>query len=120
MPAARLGLPRSRRLHDRRIFLRAREAGRRLVVGCLIVNCLPAPGPDSLVGLVVSRKVGGAVVRNRARRLLRESFRGNQHRLADPHHVILVARPSIAARDFARVEADYLEALRRLGLLKPA
>ena len=57
------------------------------------------------------------VVRSRARRLLRESFRQHQHKLARPVELVLVARPSIAGRGFAEVEKDFLAVLRRaLGL----
>jgi ribonuclease P protein component len=60
------------------------------------------------------------VVRSRARRLLREAFRLHQHDLASPVDLVLVARPSIAGRPLADVERDFLAALRRARLLKPA
>jgi ribonuclease P protein component len=59
------------------------------------------------------------VQRNRARRLLRETFRRHQYDLAQPVDIILVARNSIAGRTYAEVEKDYLTTLRRAGLLKP-
>ena len=70
------------------------------------------------LGVVTSKKIGGAVERSRARRLLRESFRLHQHELAQPVELVLVARNSIAGKDFAEVEKDFLAALRRAGLLK--
>jgi ribonuclease P protein component len=57
-------------------------------------------------------------VRNRARRLLRESFRLHQHGLAQPVDLVLVARPSIVGKDFAQVERDFLTTLRKAGLLR--
>jgi len=89
------------------------------VVGCLIANWqrLPA-GAKPKLGVVTSKKIGGAVQRNRARRLLRESFRQHQFELAQPVEIILIARNSIAGRALAEVEKDYLTALRRAGLLK--
>jgi len=60
---------------------------------------------------------GGSVVRSRAKRLLRETFRVHQHELAEAVDLVLVARPSIARRGFAEVENDFLTTLRRAGLL---
>lgn len=71
----------------------------------------------SRLGVVTSKKIGGATERSRARRLLRESFRRHQHELVRPVELVLVARNSIAGRDFAAVEKDYLAALRRAELV---
>jgi ribonuclease P protein component len=62
--------------------------------------------------------VGNAVARNRARRLLRESFRRHQLDLATPVDMVLVARPSIAGMSFGEVEREFLSTARRAGLLK--
>ena len=89
------------------------------MAGCLIANWQRLPdGAKPKLGVVTSKKIGGAVQRNRARRLLRESFRQHQYELAQPVEIILIARNSIAGRALAEVEKDYLTALRRAGLLK--
>lgn len=90
-----------------------------MVYGCLIANWLVLPGENtSKLGVVSSRKLGGAVVRNRARRLLREAFRLNQNRLNVPVDMVLVARASIVGKSRQDVERDYLTVLRRAELLK--
>jgi ribonuclease P protein component len=107
-PSVRLGFPRSSRLKQRGEFARARAEGLRLVCGCLIANVAPSrPGLASRLGVVTSRKIGGAVIRSRARRLLRESFRLHQGELVRPVDLVLIARPSIAGKRFAEVERDF-------------
>ena len=110
---------RAKRIKQGRDFLRVRQEGERLVNGCLIANWrrLPADCPTRL-GVITSSKVGGAVVRNRARRLLREAFRLHQHDLAQALDLVLIARPSIAKKGFSEVERDFLTTLRKAGLWK--
>lgn len=111
-------LGRALRIKQGRDFARLKLAGQRAVNGCLIANWLRLPGGSaSRLGVVVSRKVGGAVVRSRAKRLLREAFRLHQHEFVGPLDLVLVARPSIAGRAFAEVEKDLLGTLRRASLL---
>ena len=115
----RLRLNRASRLAQSRDFARVRQQGQRLVLGCLIANWNKLPdGAAPKLGVVTSKKIGGAVQRSRARRLLRESFRQHQHEFAQPVELVLVARNSIAGKKFADVEKDFLAALNRAKLLK--
>ncbi|HXS69185.1 MAG TPA: ribonuclease P protein component [Candidatus Polarisedimenticolia bacterium] len=120
MPAepSRLKFGRAMRIKQGRDFSRVRQDGERLVCGCLIANWRKLP-PDSTarLGVVTSGKLGNAVVRNRARRLLREAFRSHQHDLTQPVDLVLVARASIVGKGFAEVEKDFLTTLRRAKLL---
>lgn len=113
------GLPRSARLRLGHEFRRVKEGGKRLVHGCLIANWLVLPeGSESRLGVVTSRKIGGAVVRNRARRVMREAFRLNRGSLKSPVELVLVARASIVGKSRQEVEREYFTVLRRAGLLK--
>lgn len=107
------------RIRQSRDFGIIRQQGRRLASGCLIANwTILGPEANSRLGVITSRRVGPAHARNRARRLLRESFRLHRHELIGPTDLVLVARPSIAGKDFHQVERDYLVALRRARLLR--
>ena len=115
----RLRLGRATRIAQSRDFARVKQTGERLAHGCLIANWSKLPDDQTpRLGVVTSKKIGGAVARNRARRLLRESFRQHQHEITPPVELVLVARNSIAGKKFADVEKDFLGALKRAKLLK--
>ncbi|HYG25051.1 MAG TPA: ribonuclease P protein component [Verrucomicrobiae bacterium] len=113
-----LTFTRAMRIKQGRDFSRIRQQGQRVVHGCLIANWHKMPaGAQPRLGLVTSAKIGNAVVRNRARRLMREAFRLHQHDLLGPVDLVLVARASIVGKPLASVEKDFLTTLRKAGLL---
>jgi ribonuclease P protein component len=110
---------RASRIKQGRDFARARQQGERIALGCLVANWRKlSEDSSSRLGVITAGKIGGSVVRSRARRLLRESFRLHQHELVHPVDLVLVARPSIAGKAFTAVERDFLTTLRKAGLLK--
>ncbi len=115
----RLRFKNTARLKQGRDFAAVRQGGERLTTGCLVANWKRLTlGSSSRLGVVTSGKIGSAVVRNRARRLLRESYRLHQHELTAPVDLVLVARRSIAGKSFAEVEKDFLTTLRKARLLR--
>ena len=63
------------------------------------------------LGITVSRRIGSAVRRNRAKRLLREIFRRHKRELADVD-IVVNGRASLPTSDYHRLEAELLSCLR--------
>lgn len=85
-----------------RVFRQGRSVANRV----LVLYAFPRPEDgEPRLGLSVSRKVGGAVDRNRVKRLLREAFARESHALPDGYDIVIVARPEarvVAERDGLR------------------
>jgi ribonuclease P protein component len=95
-----------------------RRKGRRLQEGRVVVYVLPSEG-GTRVGFVTSRNVGGAVARNRARRLLREAWRELAPRIRSNQDVVAVARPEVRGAKMQDVKADMERALSSAGVVEP-
>ena len=100
---AAAGVPRSRppagrrgRLTRSAEFDRVYRQGRSFANRQLAVYAFPRPGEEATrLGLSVGRKVGGAVDRNRVKRLLREAFAARRDAATGAHDVVIVARPDV-------------------------
>lgn len=107
------------RLRSRHEFTAVQEGGRRVAARYMTLLGRPNALDRDRLGVVASRKVGGAVVRNRAKRRLREVFRRGLaadggtpgDRTLD---VVAIARRELVDAPFAAVEADFQRALRAL------
>lgn len=90
-------------------------------VGRYMVLWLRA-GDDACLrlGIVSSRKVGGAVQRARARRQLREAFRRQRHLLSGRVDLVLVARASLRTASRNDIEQDFMALAAKAGIASPA
>ena len=116
--AVRFRFPAVRRLKVSREFERVRKEGRAVRGGLLMLSVLPVDGEKRFrVGLITSRRVGGAVARNRVRRRLREIVRRNQQALKGGIWFVVIARRSAAQTDSGALEAEWLRLAQRAGIL---
>lgn len=86
----------SRSAEFERVYRQGRSIGNRFLVLYTFPRADAETADDGpRLGVSVSRKVGGAVDRNKVKRLLREAFAGQQARLPNDHDVVVVARPDV-------------------------
>ena len=76
-------------------------------------------GAQNRVGITVSKKLGGAVVRNRVRRRLREIYRLNEERFLPGYDIVVVARSRAVDATFQELSVAYLTAAETAGILRP-
>lgn len=107
--------PRARRLQKRATFREVYARGRKLYGRHLVLFALENRGAESRLGITVTRRLGGATLRNRVRRRLREMFRRQvAHRAAGWDFVVNV-RNGTAEASFSEVERDFIALAERLG-----
>jgi len=80
------------RLTKRGQFVRLSRLGTRCDSAYFFAVLMPGSGPDSRLGVTVTRKVGCAVVRARIKRLVREYFRLNRHVLKSSYDINVIAK----------------------------
>ncbi len=68
----------------------------------------------SRVGVVASRRVGGAVIRNKVKRWMRELFRRNKGCLGFSVDMLIVAKPEMKEAGWAELNEQYLAALKQI------
>lgn len=93
------------------------QGGRRVSGRFVTLIGLPNTLGADRLGIVASKRVGGAVVRNRAKRRLREIFRRDQPSGAGTSRsldVVAIARRELVDAPFAAAEADFIAALGKL------
>lgn len=96
------------RIRRRGDFLRIQRVGRRRAGLRFVVITVPARDGTARLGITASRKVGGAVVRNRIKRWVREFFRRSKYDVSPAQEILVIARPQAA-------EGSYRDVVQELG-----
>lgn len=110
------------RIRKKADFAALREHGVRIHCGAFIVQALRRSASEiegRRIGIITSRRVGNAVHRNRARRLMREIFRNHQESIPEATDLVVIVRNTIWQETYASLEARFLKACARLQRLAP-
>jgi len=97
------------------IYGKGKSVGERYVVLFVKENGLGY----NRTAFLASKKVGGSVERNRARRLMKESYREIRETIAEGYDVIFIARKTINDLKCADVKKSMEAAVRKTGLNRP-
>lgn len=101
-------------------FKRVYARGKTAVRPTLVAYCMRKGGPGPRVGITASKKIGNAVKRNRARRLLRESTRLLYPQMKPGFDIVLVSRGKTPFVNCKIVMTELASALEELGVLVSA
>jgi ribonuclease P protein component len=99
------------RIRRRSEFQRVYDRGAKVHGRYITLFALPNQCDGSRLGIAATRKVGGAVQRNLAKRRVREVFR--THRPAEPLDVVIVPKREFFEASYGALIEDYLACLRR-------
>ena len=111
----RFGYPREARINHQRAYEAVFKGGRKLVGPEYVCYVNRQSGVGVRLGAVASRKVGGAVVRNRIKRYVREYFRLHRGAFAEDTQLVVVARAQAARFTSFAESAQALERLLSRG-----
>lgn len=111
-----MGLPRPLRLARSEDFARVRATGQTVRGRMLLLNVAPNGLSHNRYGVVTGKKLGGAVVRNRVRRVLREAIRASDSMFSSGWDIVLVAHPSAVDQPAGEVYRAFVSAAQQAGL----
>lgn len=113
-------LKRTQPLKLNKDFRRLYSRGKSAAGGFVVVYYMNSRRGYCRAGFTVSKSVGKAVVRNRTKRLMRESYRLLEDRLSGNADMVIVARNRAAGKSFAQISRDLEYVMCSLGLIHRA
>lgn len=114
----RLKLQRQYRLAKREDFSKVYRLGKSAANSQFVVYAMTNSRTEKIrVGVSASKKLGGAVVRNRLRRMIKEIVRHHVDRLVPGHDLIVIVRKPAVGLAYKEMEKSLLHAMKRVSML---
>jgi ribonuclease P protein component len=113
-PTAGLTFPREARLVRKSEFDEVYRAGKRRSSSHFTVFVRASGQPASRFGFSIKKALGGAVVRNRMRRRLREIVRCHRQEIPSGWDIVIHPKSSVATAPFGALTADFLRLVKGL------
>ncbi len=107
-------------LTENRVFQRLYNKGKRAVQGSVVLYYRRIGRQTTRLGLTVGTKIGGAVVRNRIKRRIREIYRLEEPLLKPGFDLVVVARSRAKTADYRTLERELKKAFAAAGLYRTA
>ena len=115
-PKPKLAFPRTSRILRSADFRTVYDNGTRVTSPMFAAFCLARPGQNGArLGLTVPRAIGGAVVRNRIKRRLREAFRLHRHEFGPQWDIVLNPRRAALTAPFPEIERAMRKVMEKCG-----
>ncbi len=109
---------RNYRLRKAADFKRVRRSGRSYAHPFIVLVTMPANGERTQIGIIAGKSVGGAVQRNRAKRLVREAVRPLLTQLNHGWKIILICRSQILKTELPQIQAGLQELFTKARIMK--
>lgn len=99
-------------------FQKVYRGGRSCANRILVMYVLPVSEDANRIGISVSKKVGNSVVRHRLTRLIRESYRLQEHGFKKGYWIVVIARAAAKGQTFRKIENALLHLARTQRILE--
>ncbi|MBR3149211.1 MAG: ribonuclease P protein component [Eubacterium sp.] len=98
-------------------FRRLYYRGKSVATPCLVTYAMKSREGESRYGITTSKKIGGAVERNRSRRVIRAAFEQLEDEISGSWDIVFVARTKTSKVKMQRVKSEMTEHFKKLGII---
>ena len=108
----------SNTLKENKDFRRLYYRGKSEASPCLVTYVMKSRRRETRIGITSGKKIGGAVQRNRARRVIRAAFSEVEGRIIGSFYIVFVARTKTTEVKMQKVLSEMEKQLKSLGVIQ--